>query len=78
MATLIHRLLDGFLTLKAARQPASYLSRIALVGSIRSDLDNLELSLSPAVGRTGVPADGTLPTGICKCSQYQALGLLIV
>jgi hypothetical protein len=37
------------MTVKAVAQPASYLTRIALLHEIRCDLDKLEASLSPVV-----------------------------
>ena len=53
------------MTLKAVRAPMSYLSRIALLGCIRDDVDALERSLPPEIAGSTVASDGAeRPTGV--------------
>lgn len=59
------RVLDGFMTLKAVRAPMSYLSGIALLGCLRSDVDTLEAGLSPEITGSSFSADrAQRPTGV--------------
>lgn len=58
------------MTLKAVHDPMSYLSRIALLGSIRADVDKLEAGLSPEI--TSICSSTSMnqrPTGV---SEFRA------
>lgn len=58
------------MTLKAVQDPMSYLSRIALLGCLRKDVDALEASLSPEITGSSISAGGAQrPTGVSESNQ---------
>lgn len=65
------RLLDGFMTVRAAQTISSRLSRMTLLDEIRSDLDSLERSLPPQLQHGFFPTDVPCPTGIRECCKQR-------
>lgn len=60
------------MTVKAAAQPMNYISRITLLHEIRSDLEQLEVGLSPAVQwREGSLNQGSYATGVRESNLPQ-------
>lgn len=72
--TLIRRIIEGFMTVQAARQPLSHIAKITLLDSVLEDIASLEQDLPKAIRRKAYNDERILyPTGVSECTLRQVL-----
>lgn len=68
----MRRIIEGFMTVQAARQPLSHVAKITLLDSVLEDIASLEQNLPEAIRRKAYNDERVLyPTGVSECTLRQ-------